>query len=53
MGGGQRQRQLMPAKLTGALHASKTEATGVVIIARWLLENNLNVSSAQVLRTEI
>jgi len=28
---------------TGALLANQTEATGIVIIARWLLENNLNV----------
>jgi len=28
---------------TGALLANKTEATGIVIIARWPLENNLNV----------
>jgi len=38
---------------TGALLANKTEATGIVIIARWPLENNLNVWWAQVLHTEI
>jgi len=28
---------------TGALLVNRTEATGMVIIARWLLENNINV----------
>jgi len=33
--------------------AVKPEATAIGLIARWLLENNLNVRWAQVLRTEI
>jgi len=38
---------------TGELPANTTEATGIVIIARWPLENNINVRWAQVLHTEI
>jgi len=39
---------------TGALPAIKPEATALGFIARWpLLENNLNLSWSQVLRTEI
>ena len=35
---------------TGAALANKTETTGIVIITRWSLENNLNVWRAQDLR---
>jgi len=35
------------------LPATKLEATAIGIIARWPLENNLNVSWAQVLYTKI
>ena len=38
---------------TGALLVNKSEATGVVIIARWPPENSLNVWWAQVLHTKI
>ena len=38
---------------TGALLINKPEATGVVILARWPLENNLKVRWAQVLHVKI
>jgi len=38
---------------TGALLVNKLEATGMVITARWPLENNLDVWRAQVLHAEI
>ena len=38
---------------TVALLANKTEATSIVIIARWPLENNLNIWWAQVWQSEI
>jgi len=43
------------SQVTGALHVNKPEATGIVIIARWPLKNNLNLNIwlAQVLHTKI
>jgi len=39
-------------RTTGALPAIEPEATAIGIIARWPLENNLNIRWAQVLHTE-
>ena len=47
------QRVVNIGYIMGALLVNKPEATGMVIVARWPLESNLNVWLPQVLHTEI